>query len=478
MSYATYVLAWLCIVGTWQSVKPLPENLNMSSREYQVSDNDIDFLGDLTFTKADSQVVSEQEIFDTIFEMIDNAEQYILLDMFLFNPDAGNADVYRSLSRELTDKLIRKKKSHPDLPIDLITDPVNTLYGGSPSEQLFTLEKAGVNVIVTDLRKLRDSNPLYSSIWRTFFQWFGNSPNYGILPHPLGKDDHVTMRSYLVMLNMKANHRKLIVADNGDEMRTIVCSANPHDASSAHSNVALDVSGDLWRSIWKTESSVAKFSDGELYNAPELLALPKHNTNGTSNIRVVSEKAIRDSMYDIFDLAGEGDQLSLAMFYLSERGTVKKLLKAAENGAEIRLLLDPNKDAFGHSKNGIPNRQVARELLKKSNGHISIRWYDTHGEQFHTKMLISQKVDGKTSLLLGSANYTRRNIENYNLELDLLIETESPIKATNEAITYFSRCWNNSENRHHSTDFPDYEDPSFFKKIVYRIQEFAGLSSF
>ena len=50
------------------------------------------------------------------------------------------------------------------------------------------------------------------------------------------------------------------------------------------------------------------------------------------------------------------------MFYLSERQIVKALITAKERGVNVRVLLDPNKDAFGREKNGIPNRQVASEL--------------------------------------------------------------------------------------------------------------------
>ena len=66
----------------------------------------------------------------------------------------------------------------------------------------------GVNVIVTDLVKLRDSNPIYSAVWRSFIRWFGNSAEGGWLPHPFSDaEEQVTARSYLTMVNFKANHR-------------------------------------------------------------------------------------------------------------------------------------------------------------------------------------------------------------------------------------------------------------------------------
>jgi len=86
--------------------------------------------------------------------------------MFLYNPDAGtDFESDLTLSGELTNKLVEKRRSNSSIKIDFITDPDNTLYGGSPSKQIADFEKAGVNMIISDLRKLRDSNPLYSSAW-------------------------------------------------------------------------------------------------------------------------------------------------------------------------------------------------------------------------------------------------------------------------------------------------------------------------
>ena len=479
MTIWSVLLTWLVVVGAYQTVKPLPENININSADYKVSADELDFLGDITYTRSDSQRVSEQEIFDTIIDIIDTAEHYILLDMFLYNSDKGKDFIpYRLISGELTDKLIAKRKSNPSIRIDLITDPVNTMYGGSPSEQFRALENAGVNVIVTNHSKLRDSNPIYSSIWRTFFQWFGNSERFGLFAHPFGKDDRVTLRSYLRMLNMKANHRKLIIADSDGEMVTVIASANPHDASSAHSNVAVMVKGDIWKEIYLTENAVAKFSKKELQKVPEHLIKKYPQADSDISVRVLSERSIRDEVYNILENSEQGDRISIAMFYLTERGTIKRLIKAAKNGVEIRIILDPNKDAFGHKKNGIPNRPVAKELMEKPDGKIKIRWYDTHGEQFHTKMIIYEKRGGGSSLLLGSANMTRRNIENFNLELNLLINAKTESEIIAEALDYFETAWGNKEQLNYTAPFEQYGENSALKNIIYRIQEFTGLSSF
>ena len=67
---------------------------------------------------------------------------------------------------------------------------------------------------------------------------------------------------------------------------------------------------------------------------------------------------------------------------------IQALIAAAKRGVAVRVILDPNKDAFGRTKNGIPNRSVATELAAASDGAIKVRWFRTHGEQFHSKLVV------------------------------------------------------------------------------------------
>ncbi len=113
-----------------------------------------------------------------------------------------------------------------------------------------------------------------------------------------------------------------------------------------------------------------------------------------------------------------GDTIDVAMFYLSERDVIRALIAAAKRGVAVRVILDPNKDAFGRTKNGIPNRSVATELGAAADGAIKVRWFRTHGEQFHSK-LVAIRTDKEFWFTLGSANLTRRNIDDFNLEANL-----------------------------------------------------------
>src|SRR5690606_40232553 len=112
----------------------------------------------------------------------------------------------------------------------------------------------------------------------------------------------------------------------------------------------------------------------------------------------------------------------MAMFYIAEREIVEALIDASRRGVTVRLILDPNKDAFGREKTGIPNRPVASELVSSSDGAIRVRWYRTHGEQFHAKMLMIYDAQ-RLWMTLGSANFTRRNLGDFNLEANLALET-------------------------------------------------------
>ena len=156
-----WIMLFLLSGCSYHVYKGMPDGTNYESEYYYVNEDEVDFLYDLTYRSVE-QIISEQEIFDTIFTHIDSARTYILIDMFLFNSYIGEADqTYRKLAEELSEKLIQKKKEN-DIQIDFITDPINILYKGSESKELIKMEEAGINVIHTELKKLPDSNILYS----------------------------------------------------------------------------------------------------------------------------------------------------------------------------------------------------------------------------------------------------------------------------------------------------------------------------
>lgn len=454
--------------GIYHTVKPLPDGLNYTGKLRHAQ---VKFLADLTYLTPEGKQQQQHVIFNEMLKMIDEAKTTIVLDMFLFNKEVGESKVQQqALTQQLTDALISKRRQYPEMDIKFITDPINSVYGGLAPEHYRQLRQAGIDVIETDLRPLRASNPTWSGFWYLCCQDAGNNPEKGWLPNPFGKDP-ITLRSYFNLFNFKANHRKTLVVDTTEGWKTLVTSMNPHDGSSRHSNVALVVTGNTAVDVLKTEQTVAKMSGTEL----PIVILGEYEAAKTEpQVQVLTEQAILDATLKLIDAAKKQDQIDLAMFYLSERQTIQALIAAQERGVQLRVLLDPNKDAFGRQKNGIPNRQVASELHQAG---IPVRWCNTQGEQCHSKMIIKRSGNA-SELILGSANFTARNIKNYNLETDLRVVGSTQAQVFQDADQYFNTAWSNLEGKQMSVDYAQYADESKLKYALYRFMEWSGLSTF
>lgn len=464
---------------------PKDSSLTLSHEIYSVPNDSVKFYADYTFIDKDGVRVTDQHIWDRIFKLINGSSHYMLFDFFLFNEfQSFTQENTRKLSGELTSHIIERRAALGHIPISFITDPINTVYGGVFSPQQIRLRKAGIVTTETDLGILTDSNLLVASFWRPFFSLLGNSQEGGIFPHPFQYEgDKVTLRSWMSLLNFKANHRKIMIVDEPSpqkgasspriKMVTVVTSSNPHDASSAHGNIALEVRDSIWKDVIASEAKIAELSGGAVinFNSDQV-----SDETGTIQVQLLTEFKIRDEVLRLLGEAKQGDKIELAMFYLSQREIVKALVEASNHGAIVRVILDPNKDAFGHKKNGIPNVPVAKELLSKSSGAITTRWCDTHGEQCHAK-LFTGKINNQHFLMVGSANFTRRNIDGYNLETDILAQSAEPFTAWNEAQDYFNKMWDNTDGIF-TTDYKTYADDTFWKSSLYRIMEYTGLSTF
>lgn len=464
-------------MATYQAFKPLPEGIGQPF-PLRASD-DVVLFTDITYLDAAGNRQSEQQVFDEILRLIAQSERLVAVDMFLFNDFTGAdaAPSLRPLSAELTQALVDRKRAVPGLQALVITDPINTLYGGMPSKHLDTLRAAGVEVVVTDLGKLRAPNPAWSGFWHLCCRWAGNSDSGGWLPSPFG-EGKASLRSYLALLNLNANHRKTLVVDEGDGWTGLVATANPHDGSSAHGNAALRFRGDAALDLLRSEQPVVTMSGNSWPTAAAEATTTRPSvaaSKDAAKVQVVTEGQIRDALLATVESAKTGDQLDVAVFYFSHRALVKAIVAAQQRGVQVRVLLDPNEDAFGRKKNGIPNRQVALELHQAG---VPVRWCDTHGEQCHTKMMLKQGTDGQTELIIGSANYTRRNLDDYNLESSARVLAGADASVMQQASRYFEQSWGNTDGRRISVPYANYADDSRLHYWRYRFTEATGLSSF
>lgn len=475
------IIAATSLFGTF---KPIQEGLSYEGQQYHNAK--AEFIYDLSY-EQDGMAVYQQNIFAEVLEIIDEAEDFIVLDMFLFNDLSNEPEKFPRNTETLTAHLLAKKEQKPAMEIYVLTDEINTFYGSYLPDNFQKLTQKGVEVIFTDLNSLRDSNPLYSGIWNAFFSWWGTEGK-GWLPNAFSAEGpKVTARSYLKLLNFKANHRKVLIT----EKKALISSANPHDASAFHSNIAFTVEGNIIKDILATEKAVAAMSNQEIAvnfkekeeeQVAEMYALLQAPPDAAVKVNtcdaevcLLTESKIKEHLVTEIKGLTQGSQIWIGMFYLADRQVISELLQASKRGVEIRLVLDANKDAFGLEKNGIPNRPVANELHEKSTGKIKIKWYKTHGEQFHTK-LVFLKGRARSVIFGGSANLTRRNLEDYNLETDLKITAANESGIVKEIENYFNQIWNNEKGLY-TIEFNEYRETSIWKKILYLLQEWSGLST-
>ncbi|RBW69162.1 phospholipase D family protein [Bacillus taeanensis] len=475
------VLIVLIVTTTmiYHRIKPLPPNTSFAGKVYNVPDEEVEFLYDLTY-KQNGKETYEQSIFKEVYQTIEKADSFLILDLFLVNSYSNGERNYPPISSKLRKTIEKKMKEDPNLKVVFITDEINTTYHSHTAEQIEPLKKLGAEVIFTDLNRLRDPNILYSGIWRTTLSWFGQEGT-GWLPNPLAANaPSVTMRSYFKLLNIKANHRKVVITEDAG----LILSANPHDASGFHSNIAFKIKGDILLDMIKAERAAAAFSGGNLKKFPTEKQLENIESTGSQiesdsfiKAQILTESKIQDSVVEAVDHAVKGDVIWVGMFYLADRDIIDALEDAAERGIEVRIILDPNQNAFGSEKMGLPNIPIAAELYKTRKKHLTIRWYNTNKEQYHTK-LIYIKGEKDSTIIGGSANYTSRNLDDYNLEANIKLQAHSTSKLVQDVDSYFERIWNNKDASY-TLEYEAYENSlPVFKYIMYILQKIFQFTTY
>jgi phosphatidylserine/phosphatidylglycerophosphate/cardiolipin synthase-like enzyme len=465
--------AWLA-VAVWQTHKPLPPGMHVASSVCTVAAEQLDFLPDITAADAYGRVLVSQTIFDRVLAVVRQARRFIVLDYELIGQDVDAAP-QRALAAELTAALLAQRHAHPQLRVLLILDPVNEHYGASRAAQLAQLRAAGVEVVAADLDALRDPNFLYSSLWRLTLKWWGGPPGeLGVLAR---------------RLNFKADHRKVIIADDGgDGLTALVGSANPLDRQSAWSNAAARFSGGAVRTLLASELALAHRSGWQADTRPLLPpadapsncdAAAAAPSRESARVQVLTEGTIRRELLEQLQAAVPGDSVDLAAFRLADRDVIEALLEAARRGVRVRLILDPAEDATTLTPSGLPNQPFASELVSRSSGAIQVRWYRTHGERFHSSLALVYGGQ-RLWLLLGSANFTRRGLEDYNLDADLAVTLSADAPLAGQVLGYFDTLWSNRAalGIEYTADFAAFADPSQADYWLCRLLEGAGLVAF
>jgi hypothetical protein len=500
-------LLWLGVA--WhQSHKALPEGTHLASLVCTTQAQDVAFVADITAADAWGRPTVSQGIFDEVLKVVHGARRFIVLDYAVFgagaDTGAGTTGVTpeRHLDAELTDALLARRREQPAPVILLITDPANERYGAAPSQELQLLRAAGVEVVPVDLDHLRDSNPLYSSLWRLTFRWWDTPSG------PLGFE---TRR-----LNFKADDRRLVIADDGASgLRAVIGSANPSDRESGWSNLAVRTGSGALQALLQSELDIARFSGWRGSQAlavlPAAPSLPPPNcstplsegaaspslaaanrdpavpqsTAGTVpaadgvRLQVLTEGALREALLERIAATTSRQEIDAALFQLADRDVIEELLAAARRGVSVRLILDPNETGESGGTSGIPNQAAASELVSRSGGAIHVRWYRTHGEHFHGALVIIHDA-GEVWLTTGSAQLTRRSLEDYNLAATVGISVPRNAPLAQQVLQYFDTLWSNraSLGIEYTADFAAFANPGQSDYWLYRLMEGTGFAPF
>jgi hypothetical protein len=350
-------IAVLLLLGAWiamgcrQALKPLPEGTHLASAICPQRLDEVTFIPDITAADAFGRAAVSQGIFDAVLGVVRGAQRFIVLDYGGFGDDATEPPPQRRIAAELTDALLERRRALPRLEVLFITDPSSESFGTQRSRELQLLRAAGVEVVLTDLDRLRDSNFVYSSFWRLALRWWDREAG------PLGVDAR--------RLNFKASDRRLILADDGrGGLTAVIGSATPRNRESGWSNVAARLAGGPLPALLESELAVARFSGwrgesaafGEARMAPAPpCAAPAMGSGELAHVQLLTEGAIGSELLAHLDATLRGDSVDVAVFHLAERDVVESLLAAARRGVSVRLLLDPNEGPVSGGASGLPN---------------------------------------------------------------------------------------------------------------------------
>jgi phosphatidylserine/phosphatidylglycerophosphate/cardiolipin synthase-like enzyme len=398
----------------------------------------------------------------------------------------------------LSDALLQARQLH-GLQVLLLIDPTSTrMHLGTAA--LERLRAAGVAVVPVELGRLRAPNAVFSSLWQLCCSWWTAGDADGDWPNPIGVGSPgVSFGLWGGTPGYQRSHRQLLIADNGAGRLTgLIFSRSVNAEASLHTAVALQLTGESLAPLLESEFVVAQFSGwsgggGMQARAQRLFERRRHGaasgvdtsppispTSGSADaarVRVVSEASIADALLERINAAGNHDSVEIAALYLSQRELVRALIDAAWRGAKVRVLLDPGKDGYGYERSGLPNRQVASELVSASDGAVRVRWYRTHGEQFSPGFALIRSAD-RAWLMVGTAELSRRDLDDFDLAAAFIAELSGSATAGSDALSWFDTLWYNraAGGTEYSSDADVYADASQFDYWQYRLLEASGAS--
>jgi hypothetical protein len=491
------LIAWAAI-ALWQTHKRLPPGLHIAGAWHTVSAQDVHFLGDLTAADASGAPLHQRQINAELLRMIAQAREFLVIDTGLFGdlpaagPGASRMRAAPPVAAALIDALLQARQQQPGLQVLLLIDPAST-RARIGSQALDRLRSSGVAVVPVDVDRLRAPNAAFVGLWQLCCRWWSPMVDDGDWPNPLGVGSAgVSFGLWGGTPGYQRSHRQLLIGDNGAGRLTGLVFSRPLNAeASLHTAVALQLTGGSLEPLLESEFVVAQFSGwtggGDMQERAQRLFERRHqeaagaihplDTPDAAQVRVLSDAAIGDALVQRLNTLASRDSVEIAALYLSQRELVRALIDAARRGAKVRVLLDPGKDGYGYEQSGLPNRQVASELVAASDGAVRVRWYRTHGEQFSPGFALIRSA-GRAWLLIGTAELSRGDLDDFNLAAAFAADLPASAAAASDALSWFDTLWYNraADGIEYSSDADVYADASQLRYWQYRLLEASGVA--
>lgn len=449
-------------LAAYYRFRPQPAGINGTAHSYRVPAEAIRFLHNTTWFDGDERQ-TVQQIVPEVLRLIRGARRFVVLDVFLLSlQHAERADDYLPTTRRVAQAFAESQA-----PAWVIVDPINTSYGSYVTPPLRWLQREGVNVCVTDLRKLRDNNLLYAPLWRVLLQWVDpKAPPR--LRNPLEPKGTITLWSALEALNARGNHRKVLIADDGDAFSTLIMSSNLEDAGSYFGDTGVIIrSNAVARHYLEAEQAVARMSGGDIP-----VTIPVGPEDGDAEVTPLHGERIKQALVRDIRAAMPPDRLFICAQFLAERELIEALVAASRRGVEGTLVLDQSKVDFGAPKSGYPNQITAPELARRTD--FEIRWANVRRDEFHNQFMLVERGD-RCVLHIGSANYNRRSLSNTVLEANVRVDAPASATVSRDACAYAR--WIAAQPR----SLPYHvgpRQPGLLKYAIYRFLHATGSGTF
>jgi hypothetical protein len=494
------LLILIACLALREADKRLPPGVAINGAWQPVAAGGVRFLRDQTAADARGQPLVQQQIEPALLALIARARAFIVLDAGLFGdlpatgPAAAQLRKAAPVASQLVDALVRRKREQPELRVLVLVDPGSLLLAGSEAGDTAALvpalRGAGIDVVAVATDRLRDPDSIVGALLTVCCNWWSRpSTDPGDWPNPAGVGPlSLTFGTWSRLRPYPRSHRQLLLADDGaGGLSGMVFSRSLNAEAGIHSATALQLAGPALEPLLEAEFVVAQFSgwtdlgamQAQVRHAvgrstpappPDTVRAPD-----SARARVVSEGAIGAALADRIDAAPMGAAVDIAALYLAQRAVVRALIDAARRGVAVRVLLDPGRDGYGYARSGMPNRQVATELLAASDGAVRVRWYRTHGEQFSPGFALVRD-GGRSWLLIGTAELSRRDLGSFNLAAGLIADLDAASTPAGEALDWFESLWFNRApgGTEFSTDADVYADASPLDYWYARLLEASG----